>query len=1128
MNKKKTLTVALALMLSNAAIFAGNLSIRLGRTTVKKAMTEIRQQVGYSFVYESADVDVNRSVSVNASDLDGAIEQVLSGQNLDYTIKGKNIIVYKTSARHSRGTAQQKDNRRVKGHVRDANGEPIIGATVRVEGTNRAAVTDIDGNFSIDAASGERLSVSYVGFAKSVVNVGNKSDISVVLNEQGRSIDEVVVVGYGSQIKKTLTGAISSVKAKDIEAPNAVSADNLLQGKVAGLNISQNSAQPGTGMSVNIRGKLSPNGSNSPLYVIDGVVVSSDMNKAGKPGPSDLVGYSLRDGSDRSPLATLNPNDIASIDVLKDASATAIYGSSAANGVIIITTKQGLSGKPRVTYSGSFSVQGVNKYFDMLNAQQFMTLSNLGKKEEWLFNNRYAPYGDTPAPATGWSENYTQEDIANAKSYNHFNEIKRTGLIHNHNVSMTAGSENFKFYSSFNYFDQKSILKTTDLRRFSGRFNMEARFNRRLKLNLNSMYTVMNADNPSSGMWRANANEANQTNAALYFSPRLPLTDEDGNLTLPENALSPNPLKFSLIKDKTTTKRLMFAPNLEFQIMPFLKANVQLSVDKTDEMRDVFSPEKARMAKQIQKNFGGFSSSYNNNYGVEEYLTLDNVFGGKHRVNAVLGTGYYTTSGNSYGVTAFNFPTDALENNYLEITSDVKQTLYNSYRWERNKLSLFGRVNYSYKDRYTIGVTFRNDGSSVFADNHKWGWFPGVSAAWTISEESFMKKADWINFLKLRAGVGTSGNESILTSGNYSLTTYGMVKGALYYYGGALNKGIVQLQKGNKNLKWETDVTVNMGLDFSLLNDRLSGSFDYYIRTAKDLLDFASLPTADVVARYAKNIGSTRSTGWELALKGTIIQKKDFSWTAYTNLSHNRSYWVERNPEVSLASWIDPNGVMSPLYGWKANGIFHSLDEVKAYKSNGNVLQPNALPGNKKYVDINGDGVLDDKDIVYLGNSDPMLNFGLGMSLRYKAFTIDIDTYGRINQKRYDNWIFRSLAADRNNTSVKAYEVWTSFNPNGNWPGIATDITGNNNKSGSDDFGLKSVSFWRFKNIKLSYDLPRNWLQHNKLGQGAQVYVDLQNTLLLSNYEGLDPEMEQNAAPFPIPFTMVVGVNITF
>lgn len=348
-----------------------------------------------------------------------------------------------------------------------------------------------------------------------------------------------------------------------MEAPNAVSADNLLQGKVAGLSITQNSAQPGSGMSVNIRGALSPNGSNSPLYVIDGVIISSESNKASKVGPSGLLGTALRDGSDRSPLATLNPNDIASIDVLKDASATAIYGSSAANGVILITTKKGQSGRPKVTYSGSFSVQGVNKYFDMLNAQDFMNVANLGMKEQWLYINKYYPYGPTPAPASGWAVLYDENQLKQTESYDHFDEISRTGLIHNHNVSFNAGSERFKVYASFNYYDHKSVMKTNDLERFSGRINVEADFSKYLKLNVASMYSLLSANNPSSGHWRANANEANQTNAALYFSPRLPLEDENGNLTLPENAMTANPLAWSYMRDKTTTKRLMFAPNLE-------------------------------------------------------------------------------------------------------------------------------------------------------------------------------------------------------------------------------------------------------------------------------------------------------------------------------------------------------------------------------------------------------------------------------------------------------------------------------------------------------------------------------------------------------------------------------------
>lgn len=1102
-----------------------SINLNMSNSTIKEVLKEIENRSDFTFYYNDEAINANKTVSVNVEN--SRILDVLTTilPNCDFKVVNKNIIITAKSTGTPSATQQK---RTITGSICDVNGDPIVGANIVVKGTTDGTVTDIDGNFSISVSSGATLVVSYIGFTSQEIHVGNKNTLSITLKEDSEIIDEVVVLGYGSQLKKTVTGAISSVKAEDLEAPNAVSADNLLQGKIAGLSITQNSAQPGTGMSVNIRGALSPNGSNSPLYVIDGVIISSESNKAAKVGPSNLLDFSFRDGSDRSPLATLNPNDIASIDVLKDASAAAIYGSSAANGVILITTKKGRSGKPQVSYSGSVSVQKMGEYYEMLDAWEYMRVSNLSAKEKWLYDNRYAPYGPTPAPSSGWPVYYTDEQInAQTESYNHFDEIIRTGLINNHNVTMTMGTENFKVYSSFNYFNHESLLKNSDLQRMSGRINMEANFSKYVKLNVASMYTYMGANNPSTGHWRGNANEANQTNAALYFPPHLSLTDENGELTLPENALSSNPLKFSYIKDKTTTKRIMFAPNLEIKFLPYLKANVQLSIDKTDENRDIFSPSKSQLPQQTQKNFGGYSNAYNNNYGIEEYLTFDKSFGKDHHLNAVLGTGYYLTSGNNYSVTVFNFPSDALENNYLELSSDVDQTTYGSSRFERNKLSFFGRFNYTFKDRYIIGATLRNDGSSVFAEDHKWGWFPGVSGAWIISEEKFMDDVNALSYLKLRAGYGTSGNESILTGGNYSLTTYGMATGALYYFNNILNKGIIQKQKGNKELKWETDVTINAGLDFAFFNDRLSGSMDYYVRTANDLLDFASLPATDLVARMAKNIGSTRSTGFEVSLKGTLMQKRDFDWNAYVNISHNHSYWVERNPEVDIAEWIDYNDDLSPIYGWKTDGIFKSQEEIQEWTSNGKVLQPDAMVGNKRYVDINGDGVLDDNDIVKLGNNEPKAYFGLGTSLRYKNWRLDIDTYGVLGKKTYDQWGMRGFP-DRLNTSTHFYDVWSTFNPDGWWPGMATDVTGGNNKSGTDDFSLQNTHYWRFKDIKLTYTLPKKLLEDSKIASNASVYFDLQNSLLLTNYAGLDPEMEQNSAPFPIPYTFVFGIDITF
>lgn len=1017
----------------------------------------------------------------------------------------------------------------VTGKVVDSNG-PVIGAFVMEKGTNTGASTDIDGTYSVKVSGPDAVLVySSIGYVKVEQTVGTRSVINVTLKEDSELLADAVVVGYGSQLKEAVTGSISSVKEKDIKAPNAVSIDASLQGKVAGLTLNMSSAQPGSAVSANIRGELSPNGSNSPLYVIDGVVINSNSTNAAKGGPSRLLGYSARDDANRSPLATLNPNDIASIDVLKDASAAAIYGSAAANGVILITTKSGQAGKPKVTYSGSVSVQKTGKFYEPLSSSEMMEQQNLAVKESWLFTNKYYPYGTATAPASGWPVNYTAAEIAqNTESYNHLDEVFRTGIIHDHNVSVSGGTEKFRVFSSFNYYDNTSTLKGSDLNRVSGRVNFSANLTDWLKISVNAMYAQNKANNPSGGHWRENANEGNLTNSALYFAPYLSLKDENGNLNSPVFGNSNNPLAFLLIKDWSETNRLMFTPKAEISLMPGLKFTTQYGFDYTADRREIFSPNEAKLAQQIQNNYGGFSNGYNKNLSTEEYLTFDRKFG-KHSVNVVAGTGYYKVEGLSYGMTVFNIPTDALENYALQLSADTEDTAINTSKFGYKKLSFFARANYSYDDKYVLGLTFRRDGSSVFATNHKWGSFPGVSAAWNISNEDFLKDVSWIDFLKIRAGVGTSGNESILTSNYYTLTTYGSANsGGFYYFGGNLTNGIYQLQKGNKDLKWETDVTFNAGVDYTLLDGKLSGSIDWYIRKANDLLDFSYLPINDVMNQQAKNIGSTRSAGIELSVRGKMVETKDVDWTAYFNISHNKSRWVERNPDVALYPWQSQTDDLNALFGWETAGIFKDPSEITEWTSNGTVLQPDAYVGNLKYVDQNGDGKMDADDIVYLGTSAPFAIFGIGTSFRYKNWTFDIDGYGRLFQKRKYSWGYSWRPTDKGlNTSTRVYDRWSSTNPSGFLTGIATDQTANANTSGYNDYTLKNTHFLRLKNIKVTYTLPERLLNSSKISS-ASVYVDLQNSVLLSNYEGLDPEMEQNSSPLPIPIIGVLGVNLSF
>lgn len=703
----------------------------------------------------------------------------------------------------------------------------------------------------------------------------------------------------------------------------------------------------------------------------------------------------------------------------------------------------------------------------------------------------------------------------------------RTGTINDQNISLSGGTESTKYYTSFNFFDQKSLLQSTDFKRCSFRFNFSQSFNKWLKLDVNSMYTQTIANNPSIGGSRPNGNEARQTNAALLFSPQTPLRDKDGNLNTSDWPKIPNPYAWLLIRDRTDTRRLFFAPNLEVKISNDLKANVVAGLDRTSSERDVFSPSMAKLPEQTQTNYGGYAVSENNNHSVEGYLSYNKQFG-NHNLSAVVGGGYYKTDEHDFALTVFNIPTDALGNNYLNLATDKELNNYSSWRSARVKLSQFARINYTFLDRYIIGVTARRDGSSVFADNKKWGLFPGVSGAWIVSEESFMRDNSVLNFLKVRAGYGTTGNESVMTSNYYWTNLYGTAYGYNYYIGGKLYTAILQSQLGNPDLTWETDVTKNIGIEFGLFNNRITGTVELYQRTAKDLLDFTSLPSNSSISQVAKNVGSTRSQGFEIELKGDLVKTDILHWSANATFSRNRSFWVERNPEVALSPWVGERDRLNTIYGWESNGLFRSLDEVQNYTSNGQVLQPGSFPGNLKYIDQNGDGILDGKDVVKLGNPDPGAYFGFGMSLKYKNFDVSVNTYGMLGMSTYNGWtMYSSLWSldQKQNQSVHLYDVWSSMNPNGTLTGLAFGSTESNNPSGVSDGGtLQKTNFLRLKNINIGYTLP----MARKLVQSARVYVDLQNIYAWTNYVGLDPEMERNASPFPIPFTVALGVNVNF
>ena len=1139
---KLTTVLLLATSLSvGAKGFSQKVSLAEKNATLEKVFKKINRQTGYTFVFTESLLQKSKGINISVKNL--SIEEVLeicfNDQPLTYTILNKMVVVKERDVlleKETLPTPTPAPDAIIIGKVLDEKGLPLSGATVTLKSNKKVATTtDASGNFSIDAPGESAVVIiSYVGYNTMEIEAKSGQSVAISLIVAEKDIEEVVIVGYGSQRKKDVTGAVSSVKARDLNVVNAVSIDNLLQGKAAGVVISQRSAQPGGGLDITIRGALSPRGGSEPLYVIDGVpLTTAGANNSGKLGPSGPAGNAFIDGVDRSPLASLNPNDIESIDILKDASAAAIYGSAAANGVILITTKRGRSGKPVVSISSSYANQSVSRQVEPLNAKDFMTLSNTALKEQWLFTNRYAPYGLTTAPASGWGVNYSDAELnATTPIYNHVKEIFRKGIIADNNLSISGGNESTKYFIGFNNLDQKSLLKTTDFNRMSGRINIDQTFNKWLKLSINTFYSNSVSNNPSIGSNRVVGNEARQTQAALFYSPRIPLENPDGTLTINDRSNANNPAAWFYIKDRSLNKRLFFSPNLQVKFTSELSANVVLGIDNTTSGRELFSPAKARLPEQTTNNFGGFTNNENKNVSLESYLTYNKQLGKDHNLAVVGGVGYYKASGVNNGFLVFNVPTDATENYNLGLAPQSDLNQFYSGKFARTKLSQFARVNYSFKEKYFVGLTARNDGSTSFPPSKKWGFFPAVSAGWTISSEQFLSNSPIISNLKLRASYGAAGNESFLANNIYYVNQYSNVYGTNYYIGGQQNTGVIQTQLANPNLTWETDITANIGLDFGFFNGRITGSFDVFQRTAKDLLDFAQLPFNSSITSIAQNVGSTRSNGFDLSVTGLLVKTKAVNWSINANISRSFVYWIERNPNVALNPWVGAKDGVFDIYGWRSNGFFNSYDDVQNYKAkDGKILQPGSFAGNPKYVDQNGDGKLDGLDIVNLGNYNPSINFGLGTSVSYKGFDLNVQTYGFLKRNMFDGWSSMSSLfsmAIKQNQHVSVLDVWSSVNTTGTRSGIGFGSTENDNPVGTTDYLMQSVNFMRLKNVTVGYSVPTALLQKKNFAKNIRLFLDFQNLATFTNFSGLDPEMEFNASPFPIPRTTTVGLNITF
>lgn len=999
----------------------------------------------------------------------------------------------------------------VKGTVKDKTGETVIGASVVVKGTTNGTITDFDGNFTLpDVPTGSTIAVSYIGYVTQEKEAS--AAMSFVLSEDSEMLDEVVVVGYGTQKKSSVSGSVASVKADELPTAASASVGSMLRGRAAGMNITSTSANPGGSMNIAIRGGLS---GQAPLIVIDGVPqVTSKTVTAG-------TAYS--GGEKENALINLNPNDIESIDILKDASAAAIYGSDASGGVILITTKRGKTGKPDISYSGSVAFQYMKDVPEFLNARDFMIEQNkvfdeLGRSDE---------------------KRYTADQIANfvGNGTDWMDEVTRVGIVQEHNLSLSAGTEQTKYLFSLSYYDHQGIAKNNSMNRITGRMNVDQTINRMLKAGVSATFSQVKYHDVPLG-------NARQDNSALIYSamtfiPTVPVYDEEGNYSdNPIRDIFPNPVSLLDITDQTTSRDLFVSGYLEFKPIEDLTFRGTVGFDMKDVQADQYIPTTTK--KGYSMNGQGSKQNAKTQMNLVNLIgTYAKTFGEKHDLNVMAGVEYKKQSWEGMGIVTSQFPYDGALMNNLGISEQERPTI-TSNKGANEMASFIARLNYTFASKYILTANLRVDGSSNFSKEHQWGVFPGVSAAWRLNEENWLKDVDWLSNLKLRAGVGQTGNAGNLTG----INSYYTVSQGAFAPDGSLANGIAFSKLGNNNLKWETLTDYNIGIDFGFFNNRLSGSIDLYQRMRKDVILTRSLMSYHEISQIDYNSDEVyRSRGIDVELHSVNFATKDFEWMTDVNFSFYRNHTTARDPEFIPEVYQDYVEEWGNIYGYKTNGLIQ-MDQKYPHLPNSNagaILYEDQYSyqldadGNRmrdaegRYIRLNGaDGVLDAADMVVLANSTP-IPFSINNTFRWKNWDANIYLYGSLNGWKINDLKLQSIYGVEDITyGVNALEEvknrWSPANPTGTMPGVAEASSGVN--PGDSDFFLEKAWYLRLDNVSIGYTFPSKWFK-NKI-RSIRLYASGRNLAVFTPYNGMDPETDNGIGAYPNQASFAIGLDVKF
>lgn len=1079
--------------------YAGNahsqnakVSIRMNNVKLDKILNEIENQTDYLFIYNNQ-VDINKitSVKVKNEAVAQVLDRILSGTGINYELEGTHIILTTEAIKDLHAQQQAKT---VTGTVTDVSGEPIIGANIRIKGTTTGTITDIDGNFSIEAEPQSVIEVSYIGYLTQETVINNQKSIRFLLKEDTKTLDEVVVIGYGVQKKADLTGSVANINTEKLNTQSNANIGQALQGKIAGVDIVSQGGAPGSGTRIMVRGIGTLNNA-SPLYIVDGMYMNS--------------------------IDHINPNDIASIDVLKDASSAAIYGSRAANGVIIVTTKEGSNteGKPIIDLSVNLGISTASKFLDMLDAKGWAEVTTIARQ------------------AIGKPALDMATDLANRPDNDWQDIMFRPALMQNYNLSVKGGGKYSTYYTGLGYFNQDGIVKGTNYQRY----NIQSKndYKRGIFSAGTNLIISFSHDKPLHQELRGG-----MIGTILQSVPTLEKYDDtrEGGYggTYGDVVNIPHPLAIidDNIMDRYNENVKIFA-NLYAQIELFkgLKYKLNLTPD--------FSFE--RYKNYLNKyDFGLATNSITQlterqrrrrNILVENLLTFDRTFE-EHKISALAG---YTYQDSRFRhIQAYG---EGLPQGLEEIDAATTNRSNEGNSWRSVLTSILGRVFYSYQNKYLFTATIRRDGSSKFGKNNRYGYFPSFSLGWNVAEEKFMENVHWLDQLKLRGGYGVLGNQEI---DNYQYSST-ITTGINYPDGnGGLLQGAFPKNFANPDIKWEETAMTNVGIDFMAFNNRLSLTADYYVKNTKDILLTVPIPISSGGANDPiRNAGKIRNNGFEFNLGWMDQPNPDISYGINLIGSFNKNKVIAMGSESGSIKGGSTNQNITtsetkagyPIGGYwliSTAGYFNSQEEVDAYAKDGKKIQPAAEPGDIKFVDANNDGVINDDDRVFQGSPFPDFTFALNGNMRYKNFDLSIGLQGVLGNKIYN--ATRQTLEDvtkGSNFLASCLDYWTPENKNASHPRLTWDDPNRNTRAESDRY-LENGSYLRLRSVQLGYTFPQTWFKGAI--QHARVYINAENLFTITSYSGYSPDVNADNANYrgfdnfiyPTNRTFMLGLNVTF